>query len=274
LGCGSNGTTNRLGEVGTYGEGGVFTGGDAGASSPLDATIEQNGVHVEVVTLSCAGSCAMVEAVATGGNPPYTFAWDDGATTPTRQVCPTSDRAYGLSVTDTAVAGELAHAAATARASVTADVLACPDAGPPADAAPEASAPACPPPGPPLTSGCETVTITGQFTVCPDVNLAFSYACLAQPLAAGHSYKTSIISNGVIDVGDPEVWTAWAGNGCATSKQLSSVTVSASGNIDSSACAALTANAPALVWDDQLTGSFHAVTAPNDITVQICEGCP
>jgi hypothetical protein len=33
-----------------------------------------------------------VEAVATGGQPLYTFAWDDGSTSASRQVCPATLR--------------------------------------------------------------------------------------------------------------------------------------------------------------------------------------
>jgi hypothetical protein len=73
-----------------------------------------------------------VEAVGTGGNPPYSFAWNDGSTTPLRQVCPTSSAQYDVTVKDTETTGEFARAAQFARASVTADVVACP--GGPSDA--------------------------------------------------------------------------------------------------------------------------------------------
>jgi len=86
-------------------------------------------VAVKVITLSCAGDCAMVEAVGTGGLPPYSFKWDDGTTSATRQVCPTSSTSYDVKVTDTGTVGEVPRPAETAQASVTADLLSCPDGG-------------------------------------------------------------------------------------------------------------------------------------------------
>jgi hypothetical protein len=82
--------------------------------------------------------CAVVEAVATGGNEPYSFSWDDGSTNPQRQVCPTSTTDFHVKVTDTGTTGEIPRPAETAQASLTADVLACPDGGA-MDAGPGAS---------------------------------------------------------------------------------------------------------------------------------------
>jgi hypothetical protein len=114
--------------TGSDAEGGIFAG-DAGLPGPLDASIEENHLKVELITLSCPGECAEVEAVATGGHPPYTFAWEDGSTHPIREVCPTSNASYRVEVTDTGATGELSRPSETAQASLTADVLACPDGG-------------------------------------------------------------------------------------------------------------------------------------------------
>jgi hypothetical protein len=134
-GCGSNAGPGTSGEVGTYVDGGEsFVGGDGGISGALEAGIERNGIAVTFVTLSCAGDCADVEAVASGGHPPYRFAWDDASTNATRRVCPTSTTSYRVKVTDAGTAGELATPPETAEASLTADLLACPDAGPGAEA--------------------------------------------------------------------------------------------------------------------------------------------
>lgn len=117
----------------------TFATGDAagaqGLDAGLDAYIEQGQVAVRLITLSCAGDCATVQAVGTGGDPPYTYAWENGSTNPVRQVCPASDTAYSVKVTDTGGSGENLRPPQTAGASVTADVLACPDGGP-GDAAP------------------------------------------------------------------------------------------------------------------------------------------
>jgi hypothetical protein len=129
-GCGSAAKGGGAGEVGTYDlEGGVFLGGDASVAPALDAAIEEDHVAVKFITLTCAGGCADVEAVGIGGNPPYAYTWEDGSRTASRHVCPSSSTNYSVTITDTAITGELARGAETARASVTADVLACPDAG-------------------------------------------------------------------------------------------------------------------------------------------------
>jgi len=104
-------------------------GSDAGGGAAFDAYVEQNQVAVTFVTLSCSGDCAAVQAVGTGGHPPYTFEWDDGSTTAARRVCPTSSTKYSVKVTDTGTSGEFARAPETVQRSVTADVVACPDGG-------------------------------------------------------------------------------------------------------------------------------------------------
>jgi hypothetical protein len=130
-GCGSKGDPGALGEVGTYDgdASGAFLGGDASAPGAFDAHIEENHVTITFVTVSCAGDCADVEAVATGGHPPYAFAWDDGSTSATRRVCPKSNTAYDVKVTDTGSTGEFAQAAQTVQVPLPAKVLACPDGG-------------------------------------------------------------------------------------------------------------------------------------------------
>jgi hypothetical protein len=129
--CGSNGGAPPYNlQVGSDdGDGGVFGGTDAGPSTALDAHIEQGNIAVTIVTVSCANGCANVKAVATGGNPPYAYAWDDGSTDPARKVCPTSNASYHVTVTDTARTGEVPTPAETVEVSLTAKVLACPDAG-------------------------------------------------------------------------------------------------------------------------------------------------
>ncbi len=130
-GCGSPPGAGGAVDVGSDAPTGgpSFTSNDAGGVQSLDAAIEQRGVTVKLITLSCAGSCATVQAVGIGGVPPYTYAWEDGSTDPVRTVCPTADTAYSVRVTDTGTTGELARAAQTADASVTARILECLDGG-------------------------------------------------------------------------------------------------------------------------------------------------
>src|SRR5262245_56262412 len=77
---------------GSAGQGG---GAGQGGSGGITSSAQELGLHVEdidemtieVITLMCAGDCAEVEAVAHGGNPPYTFSWEDGSTDAKRHVC-------------------------------------------------------------------------------------------------------------------------------------------------------------------------------------------
>ncbi len=129
LGCGGGGNAYSLPVGSDDAGGGSFLGDDAGSTGTFDAHIEENHITVTIVTLTCAGDCASVEAVATGGHPPYTFAWDDGSTSASRMVCPTSSTRYAVKVTDTGSSGELTRPAQTVQVPLTADVLACPDGG-------------------------------------------------------------------------------------------------------------------------------------------------
>jgi hypothetical protein len=143
-GCGSGGTSGFGGEVGIYQpDGGSFLGsGDASASGAFDAHIEENRVTVTFVTLSCTGPCATVQAVGTGGYPPYAFQWDDGSTSASRRVCPTASTSYDVNVTDTGTSGELARPAQTVHVPLKANVITCPDGGA-LDAGPSLPADAC-----------------------------------------------------------------------------------------------------------------------------------
>jgi hypothetical protein len=119
--------------IASGGSSGLMNDGDAGPSRTLGAHIERDQVEVGVVTLQCQGECADIEAVATGGNAPFTFAWEDGSTSASRHVCPTANTDYRVTVTDTGVgSGEFRQPASTAEASLRANVLDCsrpPDAG-------------------------------------------------------------------------------------------------------------------------------------------------
>jgi hypothetical protein len=128
-GCGGAGGPSYSLPVGDDGDGGSFAGNDGGPSGAFDASIQENHVTVKFITLSCAGDCATVEAVATGGYPPYTFAWDDGSTSARRQVCPTASTSYHVQVSDTGLTGEIARPAESVQLPLTANVLACSDGG-------------------------------------------------------------------------------------------------------------------------------------------------
>jgi hypothetical protein len=79
--------------------------------------------------VACAGDCATVEAVATGGRAPYTFVWDDGSVSATRKVCPLANTDYFVKASDTATTGEFGRPSQTVKVPLGAEVLACTDGG-------------------------------------------------------------------------------------------------------------------------------------------------
>jgi hypothetical protein len=128
-GCGTVGQGDAL-DVGSSEAGSPgFTSGDAAAGGAFDAAILHDQVAVSLVTLACSGDCATVLAVATGGHPPYSFAWDDGSTNAQRQVCPTSTTDYHVTVTDTGSTGDFYQPPQSVTLPLAASVLACPDSG-------------------------------------------------------------------------------------------------------------------------------------------------
>ena len=125
------------------GASGQSSAGASGKSNTATGSDNALGVRVQdvrdmtidVITLSCAGDCADIEAVAHGGNPPYAVAWEDGSTDPKRHVCLDESATLRVSATDTAISDdEFSYDARTVTADVSATVLDCSDAGVPVDA--------------------------------------------------------------------------------------------------------------------------------------------
>jgi hypothetical protein len=128
------------------GDGGLSVAGSgsghagSSASLPEDAALrahieDANAIQIDVVTLSCAGECAEIVAVARGGIPPYTFAWDDGETSARRQVCLQSSDELSVHVQDTKIeSDEFYYGGQTTSASVSVTVLECPGDGGTSDA--------------------------------------------------------------------------------------------------------------------------------------------
>jgi len=148
LACSSGETPLRVGDEGPNagaagrdsGAGGFGNAGSGGMppvqgnEQLLEVDVQDGkGLVIEIVTLQCAGECADVVAVASGGHPPYSFEWaDDGSTDPRRRVCPNDTTTFHVTATDTAVVvEELGRDAMSATAEVTARVLDCTDAGTP-----------------------------------------------------------------------------------------------------------------------------------------------
>jgi hypothetical protein len=185
MACGGNGGTSPYSDLVGSNDGGMFVGSDATAGSSLDAHIEENNVTVTIVTLNCAGDCATVKAVATGGQPPYSFAWNDGTTSPSREVCPTSSTAYRVRVTDTASTGEIVRSPQTVEVPLTADVLECPDGG--------------------ATAGCDSVASVSPTGANPDGPWSYGWSMsLGSAFGPYTQYVPSASAyNGVINL-----WTS------------------------------------------------------------------
>lgn len=64
---------------------------------PVDVTVED-------VSVICPGDDATLQAVVTGGLPPYTYLWNTSATTPSITVNPASTTSYTVQVTDNCTA--------------------------------------------------------------------------------------------------------------------------------------------------------------------------
>ncbi len=118
------------GSGGASGFGGV--GGIAGGDDTLTASVTEppSEVAIDVITISCAGECKHVLAIASGGNEPYTFRWSDGVATAAREICADADTTFSVTVTDTAFQRpDLDYEAQQVSASVRAQVLTCPSDG-------------------------------------------------------------------------------------------------------------------------------------------------
>ncbi|MFT3921862.1 MAG: hypothetical protein QM778_04950 [Myxococcales bacterium] len=130
---GQNTDSNRGPERGQPDDGGdderADDPGDQGAGDDKALRVrvqDQDKMTIEVITLACTGDCADIEAVAKGGNAPYTFLWEDGSTSAKRHVCLDASAKLSVSATDTAIEGiELGRPAETASTEVAAEVLRC-----------------------------------------------------------------------------------------------------------------------------------------------------
>jgi hypothetical protein len=113
---------------GAGGASGWGGGGEGGALGPqVDLEVQDaEGMRIESLTLACEGDCADLVAVARGGNPPYTFVWEDGSTDATRHVCLEANTTLRVAATDTGFMDpEFRYDAQTATSEVTVAVLGC-----------------------------------------------------------------------------------------------------------------------------------------------------
>lgn len=66
----------------------------------LAVQAHEDGTAIAELRIVCPNRCAMIELAAEGGTPPYAYTWEDGASTVTRTLCPTSEAPILASVRD------------------------------------------------------------------------------------------------------------------------------------------------------------------------------
>jgi hypothetical protein len=235
-GAGGAASNARLGAGGSF-----LVTGDAGLSRGLSAHVESPpGVTVTFVTLTCSTECTNVQAVATGGFEPYTFAWEDGSTNPVRRLCPTSTSTFTVSVTDTGSnSKEFTRAPQTVSAPVTARVLECTGA----DAA-------VPPTGTGGTGAADAGT--GAPRMCTSIPLTNGTCANAEgiispitgeALVAGVRQGFRLSGNASYIAGQPWHYEIWGSkDGCSLDEQLDAFQLPPSGPADLRWCGASTAS--------------------------------
>lgn len=127
------GINSQAGTAGAFEQPRTNTGG-TGPSPTSDADglavkIEDaSHVSVTLITVSCSGECSDVQAVASGGYPPYKFVWEDGSTSATRKLCPTEHTTFRVTATDTGItSAEFAQAPEAVTAQIETQLEDCRD---------------------------------------------------------------------------------------------------------------------------------------------------
>jgi hypothetical protein len=264
-GCGSGAGNGFAGEVGTYDSDAaslVLAKGDGGPSA-LDAQIEQNDLVVTFVTVTCSGGCADIQAVASGGHPPYHFAWDDGSTAAARQVCPSATKTYSVDVTDTATVGEVPHPAQSAKAQVTADVLDCPDAS---EALADGST------GSLVDAGCAApVTVGNAPAGCTPPSGIQVDSVVTQPLVAGVATSFRVTGTGNFVGGSGWHFEVWGSpDGCALGEMLGAFQL-VNGPYEFDVCATPAQSNPYVILVYRL--SLSDALSLSSFTVSRCGSC-
>jgi hypothetical protein len=91
------GTTYLIRLSGFNGQTGTSTVNVSLAASTLEVTCSGN---TTVYPGYAPAECTTISGTATGGQPPYSYAWSNGATTAAQVVCPSTTTTYTLTVTD------------------------------------------------------------------------------------------------------------------------------------------------------------------------------
>lgn len=182
-------------------------GKDASAAATpgsLSVTFQGPDVVGDIVKLPCGSTCTQVEAVARGGNPPYSWDWHDGVGTATRALCVT-DLQLGrakVHVTDSGrPAGEFHEDAHTTTQTLRVEQTLCSDAAIPDQPACQIVSPAT----------CEVgagVTLPEDLTVSLDRTVRYFAAGADVP--AGR-YRLSY-ADGCNTYGSLELGAGWTVN--------------------------------------------------------------
>lgn len=158
------------------------------ATTPLRVTIENNRTATSLLLLNCHQTCAELQAVASGGTPPYTFAWEDGSSKAARKVCPASTTRYAVTASDTRNAGASVNdAPLVASAELRAVVPSCER---------PSSTPAPPPAPPPVqmpTAMRTCVTVAEQRVEASDLVArgcaTTIWSLISRPVLAGKRFE-------------------------------------------------------------------------------------
>jgi hypothetical protein len=226
----------------------VADGGDADrgqTTEPLSVSILNSvGETITKAQLACGTACLEVVARVTGGEPPYTYEWDDASTTPERTLCPDASAHHTLHVSDN-------KRTARVTAELDLDRASCP---------PDAGAP---PVTPPVLASCRRFSV-GEYMACGNVGTRGDMP----RLDAMQPYTLQIHSN-LSTAGDMQVTAV--GEGCGYSEQLESFSLP-TGVADQTLCLTPTRDTVTLMITVTSGGSAAFLTNV-DSYVELCGGC-
>jgi hypothetical protein len=285
LGGGSACSSGRgsLGEVGTYDDAGLFSGGtDAGGA---DGAGTFRVAITPAAPTVCAGQCVDLSASATGGVAPYSYQWEGGsAADGSLHVCPTSSTRYSVTSTDhSGHGGELA--ASSGQASTSAEVTVSGDCNGDADAISDGRVSALPDEGADAIpwTGCETSTSTtsacGLEFDGSNVPIEWSVP-LTNALMANQSYDVTMQVNTVVPTASSLQIEVFGSNASCQADQILTlqplpVTPILGGVVSIHFCTTAQASESQLLVGIIVSGSGGIGTGSDALNVQTCavEAC-
>jgi hypothetical protein len=203
---------------------GTFHAGPDASTSDLAVSVAPGAPSV------CPGQCVTLSASASGGQPPYAFAWSPevGAERASVTVCPTATTSYGVTATDSSGSrGELQQASLVGSANVTVVVnRACSDGGALGDAGGDAASASAAP-----WTGCEDEAsqnedLDGGCTAPDDGGGALEWVVpLTNPLVRGQSYDITMALEVLVPPGPSPVLYVWGSTSTVACTPVQALTV-------------------------------------------------